>query len=311
MNGETTLGRFGTQTSLIGAGTGAEQALVLTLAMTVAAAVIFGAVMAVAWWAWRREAQVRPWWVLGGGIVLPVVALAALVVGSSLTLASIGTVDDKAPVIEITGHQYWWDVIHDPGGRALRDANEIVLPVDTPVTLRLRSDDVIHSFWVPSISGKMDMIPGRTNELTVTATRTGRFRGQCAEFCGLSHPLMAFEVLVLSQGDYTAYLGSLDGEARDADTLQLVRGRKVFIEAGCPACHVINGVAEGGRLGPDLSRVGGRASLGAGMWAMNVGNLAGWIADVQDMKPGAQMPSFNHLSGPDLRAVAHYLRSLR
>lgn len=311
MNGETTLGRFDTQTALVGAGTGAEMTLVLTVVMTVAAAVIFVAVMGVAWWAWRRETRARPWWVWTGGVVVPVITLALLVVGSSLTLAAIGEVDEKPAVIEVTGHQYWWDVIHDPRDRSLRDANEIVLPVDRPVTLRLKSEDVIHSFWVPSISGKMDMIPGRTNALTVTATRTGRFRGQCAEFCGLSHPLMAFEVVVVSPEDYAAYLEGLETEARDADTLQLTRGRDVFIEAGCPACHAIRGVAEGARIGPDLTRVGGRASLGAGMWAMNVGNLAGWIADVQDMKPGAQMPSYNHLSGPDLRAVAHYLESLK
>ena len=311
MNGETTLGRFDTQTALVGAGTGAEMTLVLTVVMTVAAAVIFVAVMGVAWWAWRRETSVRPWWVWTGGVVVPVITLALLVVGSSLTLAAIGEVDEKPAVIEVTGHQYWWDVIHDPRGRSLRDANEIVLPVDRPVTLRLKSEDVIHSFWVPSISGKMDMIPGRTNALTLTATRIGRFRGQCAEFCGLSHPLMAFEVVVVSTENYAAYLDGLETEARDADTLQRTRGRDVFIEAGCPACHAIRGVAEGARIGPDLTRVGGRASLGAGMWAMNVGNLAGWIADVQDMKPGAQMPSYNHLSGPDLRAVAHYLESLK
>jgi len=311
MNGETTLGRFDTQTALVGAGTGAEMTLVLTVVMTVAAAVIFVAVMGVAWWAWRRETSVRPWWVWTGGVVVPVITLALLVVGSSLTLAAIGEVDEEPAVIEVTGHQYWWDVIHDPRGRSLRDANEIVLPVDRPVTLRLKSEDVIHSFWVPSISGKMDMIPGRTNALTLTATRIGRFRGQCAEFCGLSHPLMAFEVVVVSTENYAAYLDGLETEARDADTLQRTRGRDVFIEAGCPACHAIRGVAEGARIGPDLTRVGGRASLGAGMWAMNVGNLAGWIADVQDMKPGAQMPSYNHLSGPDLRAVAHYLESLK
>ena len=311
MNGETTLGRFDTQTALVGAGTGAEMTLVLTVVMTVAAAVIFVAVMGVAWWAWRRETSVRPWWVWTGGVVVPVITLALLVVGSSLTLAAIGEVDEEPAVIEVTGHQYWWDVIHDPRGRSLRDANEIVLHVDRPVTLRLKSEDVIHSFWVPSISGKMDMIPGRTNALTLTATRIGRFRGQCAEFCGLSHPLMAFEVVVVSTENYAAYLDGLETEARDADTLQRTRGRDVFIEAGCPACHAIRGVAEGARIGPDLTRVGGRASLGAGMWAMNVGNLAGWIADVQDMKPGAQMPSYNHLSGPDLRAVAHYLESLK
>lgn len=311
MNGDTTLGRFDSQTSLIPAGQGADSTLALTLAMSVAATIIFVLVMAAVWLAWRRERPGQSWWIWVGGFVLPVLALTALVVGSTFTLAAIGRVDREAIVIEITGYQFWWDVRYDPDKRDLRDANEIVLPLGTPVTLRLKSEDVIHSFWVPSISGKMDMIPGRTNELTVTATKPGRFRGQCAEFCGLSHPLMAFDVVVLEPEAYYAFLEGLDEEARDADTLQLTRGREVFLNEGCTACHAIRGVAEGARIGPDLTRVGGRAALGAGMWRMNVGNLAGWIADVQDMKPGANMPSYNHLSGPDLRAVAHYLASLK
>jgi len=222
-----------------------------------------------------------------------------------------GEAQPEAPVIEITAYQYWWDVVHHSEGLSLRDANEIVLPLNMAVTLQLKSNDVIHSFWVPSVSGKMDMIPGRINELTITATKEGRFRGQCAEFCGLSHPLMAFEVLVLPVEEYAAYLESLDEDARDAVTPQQRRGKEVFLTSGCTACHAVNGVSENGRLGPDLSRVGARASLGAGMWRMNKGNLAGWIADVGDMKPGAQMPSYNDLSGPDLRAVAAWLESLK
>ncbi|MFD0857892.1 cytochrome c oxidase subunit II [Roseovarius aquimarinus] len=311
MSERSTLGQFDSQTTLIPAGAGADSTLVLTLAMTAAATVIFLGVMGLVWLAWRRERPGHVWWLWTGGFALPVIALTALVVGSTFTLASIGKVERDALVIEVTGYQYWWDVVYDPDGRALRDANEIVLPVDTPVTFRLKSDDVIHSFWVPSISGKMDMIPGRINELTVRATRTGRFRGQCAEFCGLSHPLMAFEVEVVEREAFDAFAERLAGEARDADTLQLARGRNVFLEEGCAACHAIRGVAEGARVGPDLTRIGARAALGAGMWRMNVGNLAGWIADVQDMKPGANMPSYNHLSGPDLRAVAHYLASLK
>lgn len=311
MSGDSTLGQYGSQTALIPAGSGADSTLVLTLVMTIVATVIFLLVMGLVWLAWRRERPGQVWWLWVGGFGLPVVALVALVIGSSYTLASIGRVDRDALVIEVTGHQFWWDVVYDPDGRAFRDANEIMLPVDTPVTFRLQTDDVIHSFWVPSISGKMDMIPGRANELTVTATRTGRYRGQCAEFCGLSHPKMAFEVVVLETAEFDAFLANMEDDARDADTLQLARGRNVFLNEGCTACHAIRGVAEGARVGPDLSRVGARASLGAGMWRMNVGNLTGWIADVQDMKPGANMPSYNHLSGPDLRAVAHYLASLK
>jgi cytochrome c oxidase subunit 2 len=308
----STLDQFGSQTSYAEAGVGAARTLALTNGMTIIGLAIFVFVMAIAVYAWRSKAGGRGWWIVGGGILFPLATLLVLTVVSATILRAItaGTGPDS-PVIEVTGHQYWWDVVHDPDNRALRDANEIILPVDTPVTLRLLSDDVIHSFWVPSISGKMDMIPGRINELTVTATKEGRFRGQCAEFCGLSHPLMAFEVVVLSADAYDDYLERLEDSARDAVTPQQRRGMEVFLTAGCTACHTVRGVSENGRLGPDLSRVGARASLGAGMWRMNLGNLAGWIADVGDMKPGAQMPSYNHLSGPDLRAVSAWLESLK
>ncbi|WP_292289883.1 cytochrome c oxidase subunit II [Marivita sp.] len=308
----STLDQFGSQTTFADAGIGAARTVWLTNSMSIISLVILAFVMLVALFAWRSTGGGRVWWIIGGGIVFPLITLSVLTVASATTLRSItGEAQPEAPVIEITAYQYWWDVVHHSEGRSLRDANEIVLPLNMAVTLQLKSNDVIHSFWVPSVSGKMDMIPGRINELTITATKEGRFRGQCAEFCGLSHPLMAFEVLVLPVEEYAAYLESLDEDARDAVTPQQRRGKEVFLTSGCTACHAVNGVSENGRLGPDLSRVGARASLGAGMWRMNRGNLAGWIADVGDMKPGAQMPSYNDLSGPDLRAVAAWLESLK
>jgi len=308
----STLDQFGSQTTFADAGIGAARTVWLTNSMSIISLVILAFVMLVALFAWRSTGGGRVWWIIGGGIVFPLITLSVLTVASATTLRSItGEAQPEAPVIEITAYQYWWDVVHHSEGRSLRDANEIVLPLNMAVTLQLKSNDVIHSFWVPSVSGKMDMIPGRINELTITATKEGRFRGQCAEFCGLSHPLMAFEVLVLPVEEYAAYLESLDEDARDAVTPQQRRGKEVFLTSGCTACHAVNGVSENGRLGPDLSRVGARASLGAGMWRMNKGNLAGWIADVGDMKPGAQMPSYNDLSGPDLRAVAAWLESLK
>lgn len=306
----STLGDFGAQSTLIPAGQGAAAILPLTWGMTIVFGIVFVLMMALVWFAWARSGG-RTWWIVAGGIVLPLVSILILMVFSTSTLRAITRAHPDSLVIDVTGHQFWWDVVYDPGGLALRDANEIVLPKGQPVTLRLMSDDVIHSFWVPSIDGKMDMIPGRTNTLTVTATETGRFRGQCAEFCGLSHPLMAFEVVVLEPEDFLRWFDDAMGEAEDAAQTQLVQGREVFETAGCPACHEVRGVAEGGRLGPDLTRLGARATLGAGMWRMNKGNLAGWIADVQDMKPGAKMPSFNHLSGPELRAVTAWLASLK
>ncbi|MEL6798957.1 MAG: cytochrome c oxidase subunit II [Pseudomonadota bacterium] len=308
---DSALDIYNAQTTLARAGLGADMVFDLTVAMTLAFGVVFLGVMAVVCLAWRRNRPAGAWWVWSGGIVLPLVAIIVLMAGSTAVLVASTRSAPNALEIDITGYQFWWDVVYDPEGIALRDANELVLPAGRPVTLRLRSADVIHSFWIPSISGKMDMIPGRTNTLTITPLETGRFRGQCAEFCGLSHPRMAFEVVVMAPDAFDQWLAATQGEARDAARPELLAGRQVFVDYGCPACHEIRGVATGGRLGPDLTRVGARGSLGAGMWRMNQGNLAGWIADVGDMKPGAKMPSYNHLTGPELRAVSAYLASLK
>lgn len=301
---------FGVQSALSRAGAGASAVFDLTLWVTVAFGVVFVGVMVLIWLAWRRDRPAGTWWIWSGGIVLPLISILVLMAASTSILVTNTHADEDAFVIDVTGHMFWWDVVYDPDGRAVRDANELVLPAGVPVILRLRSNDVIHSFWVPSVSGKMDMIPGRTNTLSLTATEPGLYRGQCAEFCGVSHPRMAFEVRVVTAEEFANWLEDFEGEARDAARPELLRGRDVFLNSGCAACHEIRGVAEGGRVGPDLTRVGARGSLGAGMWRMNQGNLAGWIADVEDMKPGARMPSYNHLSGPELRALSAYLVSL-
>jgi cytochrome c oxidase subunit 2 len=306
---DSTLDTFAVQDMSNVAGFAAGETLWLTLIMTAGAVAIFIAVMVLVVLAWRGRGGGRTWWIIGGGIVFPVVVMALLFVLSTFVLRSVAAPAAPDHVIEVTGKQFWWNVVYDPEGRALRDANEVVLPLGEPVEIRLKSADVIHSFWVPPIAGKMDMIPGRVNTLTVTATREGRFRGQCAEFCGLSHPLMAFEAVVLPPDEYDAFLADLDREAHDAVTPQERRGAEVFQSSGCVACHRVQGISDA-RIGPDLTRVGARAALGAGMWEMNTGNLAGWIANVDDMKPGAEMPSYNHLSGPDLRALVAWLESL-
>lgn len=306
----STLGQWGAQSALRPAGQGAALTFDLTVAMVAGFGALFVIVLAIVWFAWVVRRPAGRWWVWAGGIVLPLATILVLMVASTAVLVASTRPAPEALVVEVTGHQFWWDIVYDPEGAAIRDANELVLPAGQPVTLRLKSNDVIHSFWVPSVAGKMDMIPGRVNTLTVRAGEPGRYRGQCAEFCGLSHPRMAFEVVVMEPAAFALWLADLAGEARDAARPELLAGRDVFVDYGCPACHEVRGVAEGGRLGPDLTRVGGRATLGAGMWRMNQGNLAGWVADVGDMKPGAQMPSYNHLTGPELRAVSAWLASL-
>ena len=238
------------------------------------------------------------------------VGLAVATTGVTRALARLAGPDPL--IVEVAGYQFWWDIVYPADGEApwVRTANEVHLPAGRPVTFRLTTDDVIHSFWIPALGGKLDMIPGRVNELTVIAEEPGVYRGQCAEFCGRQHARMSFDVIVHAPEDFSSWRAARAEEADDPETLIEQRGQEVFSQNGCAACHAVRGVSEGARLGPDLTNVGARATIGAGMWATNVGNLAGWIANAQTLKPGVNMPSYTTLSGPDLRALATYLESL-
>jgi cytochrome c oxidase subunit 2 len=169
---------------------------------------------------------------------------------------------------------------------------------------------VIHSFWVPNLAGKTDMIPGRVNRMVIQADRPGVWRGQCAEYCGLQHSLMAFDVIAMPRPEFDAWLARLVGPAQSPATDELRQGRDLFVRLGCGACHTVRGVIEGGQ-GPDLSQVGGRRTIAAGTLPGGIGNIAGWIASAQHLKPGNGMPSYDQLEGPQLRALAAYMDSLK
>lgn len=262
----------------------------------------------------RRERPVnRKLFLWGGGVALPFLTLTALVpyvltVGQGTRAA---TAPDRIS-IDVTGYLYWWEMSYRrPNGQpASRSANELRLPAGEPVELFLRANDVIHSFWVPNLAGKTDMIPGRVNRMVIQADRPGVYRGQCAEYCGGQHALMAFDVVVLPRAEFDAWLVGLGQPVPAPRTLELQQGRDLFVNLGCGACHSVRGVAEG-RLGPDLSQVGIRRSLGAGTLPGGVGNIAAWIASAQHLKPGNAMPSYDQLNGPQLRALAAYLESLK
>ena len=193
----------------------------------------------------------------------------------------------------------------DPGGGApVVAANELRLPVGEPVELLLTATDVIHSFWLPSIAGKRDMIPGQVNRLVLEASEPGVYRGQCAEYCGGPHALMAF--YAIAARPRTSPPGSSARRAPAAPPADpfLAQGRELFLASGCGACHTVRGTPADGELGPDLTHVGSRLSLAAGILPNNVGTIAGWIADTRQIKPGNKMPSFNTFSGVELRALA-------
>ncbi len=212
-------------------------------------------------------------------------------------------------VIHVDGQQFWWRVAYAmPGGPTpLVSANEVRLPVGRTVTVRLTASDVIHSFWIPGLAGKMDMIPGRTNQLVVRAEKTGRFRGVCAEFCGLSHALMALDVIVMEPAAFDRWLA----DSRAPVAPAAMAGRALFDAQGCGGCHAIRGTPHEARIGPDLSRFGERAKLGAGILPPTRDRVAAFIRAPQQAKPGVRMPAFPHLSEAEALAIADYLKELK
>jgi len=260
-----------------------------------------------------RRAMGSRRFVLLGGVAFPAITLAALLVHTLGVSRALVLPREERPLrIEVIGRQYWWEVRYPDMGEGAVTANEIRLPVGREVELLLTSADVIHSVWVPNLHGKMDMIPGKVNRQRLRAERTGVLRGQCAEFCGLQHSLMAFWAVVQESAEFEAWIARQRKPVPPPADERAVRGMRVFGDAGCGACHAVRGTEWQGRLGPDLSRVGSRLSLAAGALENHRGTLAGWIAGAQDIKPGNSMPAYARaLEGEDLLALAVWLEGLR
>jgi cytochrome c oxidase subunit 2 len=248
-----------------------------------------------------------------GGIAFPMVTLTILLgYGVWLMRETIASDRPAALRVEITGEQWWWRVAYaDQGGIRLSEANEIRIPVGREIDLVLRSADVIHSFWVPSLGGKLDMIPGRTNTLRLRADRPGIYRGQCAEYCGGPHALMALEVVALPEAEFAAWLRSAGPQPSAPASIGERRGSELFQAAGCGACHAIRGTEAAGTIGPDLSRVGQRRFLAAATIPNTPENLARFIAKGQSLKPGNAMPEFRVFSEEELQVLTAYLGSLK
>jgi cytochrome c oxidase subunit 2 len=214
--------------------------------------------------------------------------------------------------IEITGNQWWWYAryANDDASRAIVTANEIHIPVGRPVQIRGTSNDVIHSFWVPSLHGKRDLIPSRVTTEWLEAERPGIFRGQCAEFCGLQHAHMALWVIADTADQFAKWSEhQLQPAVAPSDPARQ-RGQEVFLNSGCVLCHTVQGTPAAGQVGPDLTHFASRLMLAAGTLLNNRGNLAGWIADPQGIKPGNHMATLP-LQSQDMHALLDYLESLR
>jgi cytochrome c oxidase subunit 2 len=254
--------------------------------------------------------------VVAGAVGVTILTLFVLLfasVSTSRAIASLGAgATERATVVKVTGHQWWWEVEYqdaDPS-RTVTTANEIHVPAGRPVLLHLVSADVIHSFWVPSLHGKRDLIPGHDAQLWIEADRPGVYRGFCAEFCGHQHAHMGLLVIADPPERYAAwYAAQLQTPPPPADPLAQ-RGRQIVESAPCALCHTIQGTQASGRLGPDLTHLAGRRTLAAATLQNTPGNLGGWLLDPQGTKPGNQMPA-NPLAAGDLEAVLKYLESLR
>jgi cytochrome c oxidase subunit 2 len=243
------------------------------------------------------------------GLALTLVALVASLAWTVAVMAAVGSPPTRpALTLEITGHQWWWEVRYlaaDPS-QTFATANEIHIPAGRPVLIKLNGADVIHSFWIPALAGKTDTIPGRTNLTWMQAGRPGTYRGQCTEYCGLQHAHMAAFVIADPPDAFEAWR---QAQLQPAAATPLAGGSALFVER-CGACHTVRGTGAGGVSGPDLTHLMSRATLAAGTVQNTISGLEGWIANPQALKPGARMPATD-LSGAELGQVTAYLETLK
>jgi cytochrome c oxidase subunit 2 len=294
-------------------------------ALAVATAVYLATIGALWWAAWRARRRAARGEPLGAnsergmtrGVILATGATVAILLiffGVDMSIGrTLSPIPSKRPLtIEVIGHQWWWEVTYadtSPQGR-VTTANEIHVPVGEPVLFVLESRDVIHSMWVPNLSGKKDLIPGYTQSVWFQADTAGIYRGQCAEFCGLQHAKMAMFIVAEPRPQFEAWVQAQRKPAATPTDSTASRGLEVFLTAQCAMCHSITGTSAGSRVGPDLTHVGSRRTIAAGTLPNTRGALAGWIVDPQQVKPGSRMPP-NMLRPDDLDALLAYLQGLK
>lgn len=249
---------------------------------------------------------------VSGAVAVTVSIITGMTIMSFYATRGLDRARETDVTIHVRAQQWWWQFIYvDPDQAAsFQTANELHIPVGKNVRVRLESADVIHSFWVPSLAGKQDLIPGRMNTLIFRAERPGVYRGQCAEFCGLQHSHMAFFVIAEDEESYLKWANAQRKaglEPRDSDA---VAGKAVFMARQCAACHTVRGTEASGTAGPDLTHIGSRRTIAAGLLDNTRGSIAAWIADPQTLKPGNNMPLVA-LSGDELRQLSAYMESLK
>jgi cytochrome c oxidase subunit 2 len=279
--------------------------------------------------AWRRRSrngieaiQVEPglssekWLgaVVGGGVFVTTIILFVLLIGDFVVGNKSRALERESDplVIQVTGHQWWWEVQYmgPTSSLMVNDANEIHVPVNRAVRFELKGADVIHSLWVPNISGKKDLIPGHPTSLTMKATHLGTYWGQCAEYCGYEHAKMRLAFIVQTPEEFSSWATAARSSAPAPTTDLQKQGLQVFLGRTCSTCHAIQGTVAASHVGPDLTHIASRATLAAGSLPNSMGHMGGWIIDPQAIKPGVNMPR-QQLSPQDLQALLEYLESLK
>lgn len=276
-------------------------------------------------------------WIVIGGVAFPVVVLTVLFVATLTTLREfpMAHVQMDEPDIRVTGHQWWFDAEYLPGGSICGSAaddigkraaalpegqrasfvvhapTQIHIPVGKPVEIELVSHDVIHSFWVPKLHGKVDLIPGQKNRVRIQADQPGVYEGECGEYCGVQHAHMRLTVVAQPVEQYVGWLNRQREPAAPSADAHVQAGRQVFERAACALCHRVRGTPAQGLVGPELTHVGSRQRIAGGTLPNTTANLEAWVTDAQSLKPGAQMPSLRQFKGEELRDLVAYLQSLK
>lgn len=291
--------------------------------------IVFGAVSIVvllllAWLAVRRRGSLESHapldanggqrWVLVGGIAVPVAVLAIVFISSLQAMSQYPMSHhsgDRAD-IRVTGRQWWFNAeyLGDTTQAVVDSPTELHIPTGRPMDIELVTRDVIHSFWIPKLHGKVDLVPGMTNRIRIRADEPGVFSGECGEFCGAQHANMRLQVIAQRPEEFDRWLQAQRAHAHEPQTAQQKSGEQVFMSSACVLCHTVRGTPALGQVGPDLTHVASRSRIAGGMLPNDRGSLQAWIAHAQTLKPGAQMPDLPNLNGEQLIALADYLQSL-
>lgn len=254
-------------------------------------------------------------WIWIGGFAIPFVVLSTMFGLSLGWLRNFPIHNGHQPNVQIhiIAHQWWWEVhyVGAPPSQEFITANEIHIPVGKPVDIELTTVDVIHSFWIPMLHGKEDIIPGQPNYIRIQASAPGDYQGQCAVFCGEEHARMRLVVVAQTPAEYALWYQHQLQPAAEPTDAEAIHGKDVFMSAACSLCHEIRGTMAGGRVAPDLTHIASRLGIAANSYKNDNAYLAAWVTHAQSLKPGAEMPDLTEFSGTDLRALVAYLDQLK